>query len=52
MPFCYVDGLILSIFHFLFNGFDISPDAGVSQTNMDTNMAPPSCAQLTTINGL
>ena len=52
MPFCYVDGLILSIFHFLFNGFDISPDAGVSQTDMQANVAPPSNAQLTTIKGL
>ena len=52
MPFCYVDGLILSIFHFLFNGFDISSNVGVSQTDVEANMAPPSSAQPTAINGL
>ena len=52
MPFCYADGLILSIFHFLFNEFDISPDAGVSQIDMEANVAPPASAQITAINGL
>ena len=52
MPFCYADGLILSIIHFLFNGFDISPDAGVSQTDVEANVAPSANAQLTAINGL